>query len=147
MDLDTLEDQLRQAWIALPSGARISAATARRLACDAAIIPVVLGAPSEVLDIGQVDHEFTAAIRRAAWVRDGGRCAFPDCRNRPGELHHIRFRRHGGATSLANAAWVCPYHHWLAHEGGWTLHRQPTDGSYRWTGPNGQHRTRHLPAA
>jgi hypothetical protein len=143
MDLETLENQLRDAWIDLASGAKISAATARRLACNAGLIPAVLGRNGEVLDIGQADHEFTVAIRRAAWLRDGGRCAFPDCQNKPQELHHIKFRRHGGPTSLHNAAWLCNYHHWLVHEGGWTLHRTP-DNTYEWTGPRGQIRIRRL---
>jgi hypothetical protein len=143
MDLDTLENQLRDAWITLPDGGQISAATARRWACDAELIPVVLGANSEILDIGQADHEFTTAIRRAAYLRDDGRCAFPGCRGTVSELHHIVFRRHHGPTSLDNAAWLCTYHHWLAHEGRWTLQRQSVDGSYLWTGPHGQQKVRH----
>src|SRR3954452_4592248 len=43
MDLETLEGRLRDAWLTLPSGAQISAQTARRLACDAELVPVVLG--------------------------------------------------------------------------------------------------------
>ena len=144
LDWHTLENELTDRWHTLPDGATISPATARRLACDAALIPLVLGGTSEVLDIGVADHEFTAAIKRAAWIRDGGRCAFPDCRNRPADAHHIHFRRHHGPTSLDNCAWLCVFHHWLAHEGGWTLQRQPHDHSYLWTGPHGQHKIRHL---
>ena len=143
MDLETLEDELRAKNVTLPDGGTISAATARRLACKAGLIPVVLGGKSEVVDIGQVDHDFTVAIRRAAYLRDGGRCAFPKCRNPLEELHHIHFRRHGGATSLENAASLCAFHHWLAHEGGWTL-RRADHGGYLWIGPHGQRRERHL---
>ena len=141
MDLDTLLDQLRQQWIDLPTGATISAGTARRLACDAKLVPMVLGGAGEILDIGQADSEFTVAIRRAAYQRDHGRCAFPDCRNPVSELHHIVFRRHRGPTSIDNAAWLCSYHHWLVHEHNWTLTRLP-DSSYLWTGPQGQQRIR-----
>jgi hypothetical protein len=146
MDLATLESDLRDRWIALPDGGQISAAAARRLACDAALIPAVLGGASELLDIGQADHEFTTAIRRAAWLRDGGRCAFPGCRNRPAEAHHVTFRRHGGPTSVDNCAWLCAFHHWLAHEGGWSLKRDAS-GDYRWTGPYGHVRVRHIQRA
>jgi hypothetical protein len=145
--LETLENQLREKWLTLPDGAQISPQTARRLACDAEIIPVVLGRKSEVLDIGQADHEFTAAQRRAAWVRDGGRCAFPDCQGRVAELHHITFRRHNGPGVLTNAAWLCAFHHQLVHEGGWTLHRDPLNNAYLWTGPHGQQRIRKLRTA
>jgi hypothetical protein len=127
--------------ISLPSGATITADTARRLACDAEIIPVVLGRSSEVLDIGQADHEFTVAIRRAAYLRDHGHCAFPRCANRVVELHHIIFRRHRGPTSLDNAAWLCAFHHWLVHEGRWTLQRHAHSG-YLWTNPHGKQHTR-----
>ena len=144
LDWQTLDNELTDRWFTLPDGATISPATARRLACDASLIPVVLGGASEPLDIGVADHEFTTAIRRAAWLRQHGRCAFPDCRNRPADAHHITFRRHHGPTSLDNCAWLCTFHHWLAHEGGWHLQRQPHDGSFLWTGPHGQHKTRHL---
>jgi hypothetical protein len=146
MDFQTLENRLREQWITLPTGGQISADTARRLACDAEIIPMVLGSNGEPLDVGQANHEFTAAQRRAAYERDGGRCAFPNCRNQVVELHHIVFRRHGGPGTLDNAAWLCGYHHWLVHEGKWTLQRQP-DRSYLWTGPRGQQRIRHLSTA
>jgi hypothetical protein len=144
LDWQTLEHELTDRWLTLPDGATISAHTARRLACDAALIPVVLAGASEPLDIGVADHEFTAAIRRAAWIRDRGQCAFPDCRNRPADAHHIKFRRHHGPTNLDNCAWLCTFHHWLAHEGRWHLQRQPHDHSYLWTGPAGQQKTRHL---
>ena len=143
MDLETLENQLRERLITLPSGATISAATARRLACDAEIIPVVLGTKSEVLDIGEAGHEFTTAVRRAAYLRDGGKCAFPKCGNTVDELHHIVFRRNLGTNSLHNAAWLCAFHHWLVHEGGWTL-RRATHGGYLWTDPSGHQHERFL---
>src|SRR3954452_22604738 len=146
MDLETLEGRLREQWLTLPSGAQISAETARRLACDAGIVPIVLGSSGEILDIGKLDHEFTVSQRRAAWYRDGGKCAFPDCRNRPGQLHHIIWRSRLGPTSLDNAAWLCHFHHRLTHEGGWALERTP-DGHYLWTGPHGQQRIRELGTA
>jgi len=147
IDLETLENQLREKWVTLPDGAQISAATARRLACGAEIIPMVLGSNSEILDVGQANRDFTAAQRRAAYLRDRGRCAFPDCRGHVVELHHIHFRRHGGAGVLDNAAWLCAFHHYLVHEGGWTLQRDPADHSYLWTGPHGQQRRRQLSTA
>src|SRR4051812_33969996 len=52
MTLDSLLGKLEQAAL-LDTGERISAATARRLACEAGIIPAVLGGTSEVLDLGR----------------------------------------------------------------------------------------------
>ena len=144
--VELLEDRLREAWLTMPSGMRISAETARRLACDAEIVPVVLGSKSEVLDIGRSTREWTAAQRRAAYIEQGGRCAFPKCRRKCTDLHHIVWWSVGGRTSLDNAAWLCSYHHWLVHEGRWTLHRAP-DRSFVWTDTIGRQRRRHLPAA
>ncbi|MEJ2866117.1 hypothetical protein WCD58_33555, partial [Actinomycetospora sp. OC33-EN07] len=66
----------------LDSGAPVHPATLRRWACDADIVPIVLGAKSEPLDVGRLQRTVTDAIRRALNLRDGG-CAFPDCTRRP----------------------------------------------------------------
>jgi hypothetical protein len=74
----------------LDTGERLSATQVRRLACDAQILPAVLGGDGQVLDLGQSRRLFTRAVRRALMLRDGG-CAFPGC-DRPArwcEGHHI----------------------------------------------------------
>jgi hypothetical protein len=134
--LDVLESRAENAWATLGSGAHIGPETARRLACDAGVVPAVLGGQSEPLDLGRTTRVFSLGIRRAAWLRDGGRCAFPRCTRRTVDLHHIIHWAHGGASSLDNAAWLCAFHHWLVHEGGWTMRRH-VDGRYRWTSPTG----------
>jgi hypothetical protein len=60
----------------------ISAEAARRLARDAGVLSVLLGATGQPLDIGRASAIWPAAIRRAILVRDGG-CPFPGC-DRPG---------------------------------------------------------------
>ena len=50
----------------------ISIATARKLAADAELIPMVLGAPGEVLDVGRGQRLFTRAQRLALVERDDG---------------------------------------------------------------------------
>jgi hypothetical protein len=64
------------------TGVPLSAGLARRLACDATIIPIVLGAASEPLDVGRATRLIPPAIRRALIARDRG-CAFPGCRRPP----------------------------------------------------------------
>ncbi|MGO4587261.1 HNH endonuclease, partial [Arthrobacter sp. 2RAF6] len=54
----------------------VPAATLRTLACDADIIPVVLGSEGQVLDIGRASRVFPPQIRKAITARDKG-CAFP----------------------------------------------------------------------
>ena len=58
----------------LEHGGPISAGEARMLACDARIIPAVLGGASQVLDVGAASRSFPAAIRRAITLRDRGCC-------------------------------------------------------------------------
>jgi hypothetical protein len=114
----------------------ITAENARRIACDARIIPVVLGGDRQILDVGRARRGFTRGCRHAALVRDQHRCAFPRCRRSPKRFHHIKHWAHGGPSDLDNCAPLCEFHHWLVHEGGWSMSRQP--GGYAWTGPAGQ---------
>jgi hypothetical protein len=48
----------------------------RRLACDAQVVPLVLGSAGQVLDAGRSRRLATGPLRRALVVRDRG-CAFP----------------------------------------------------------------------
>jgi 5-methylcytosine-specific restriction protein A len=98
----------------------ISAATARRLASDAQIIPVVLGGESEPLDLGQSRRLFSEAQRRALAQRDGG-CVFTNCMAPPGwcEVAHLTAWAIGGPTDLRNGALMCPFHHRMFDHDGW----------------------------
>lgn len=137
--LETLEARIASAWAVLPSGAQIAPETARRLACDCEVIPVVLNGRN-IIDVGKRKRSFKAHVRRAAIVRDGDRCVFPSCRGRRYECHHIKHWAHGGCSDLENAAWLCFFHHWLVHEGGWSMWRE-ADGGYTFQSPAGKRRT------
>ncbi|HEX4654368.1 MAG TPA: DUF222 domain-containing protein, partial [Mycobacteriales bacterium] len=143
---EALINDLRDAWGRLPSGATVSPATARRLACDAELIPAVLGARGDVLDIAIGSRSFSTAVRRAAWLEQHGRCGFPGCRRRPVDCHHIIWWTHGGPSTLDNAAWLCAFHHWLIHERGWSMRREK-DRSFTFTDPVGLQYRRRTPAA
>jgi hypothetical protein len=106
------------------NGMPITPATARRQACDANLIPAVLGGASEVLDLGRSRRIFSRAQRRAAALRDGG-CVWPKCQAALArcELHHPTYWENGGKTDHHNSANVCPFHHWLVHHTNWTLTR------------------------
>lgn len=137
--LETLEARIASHWGQLPSGARIAPETARRLACDAECIPVVLRGRN-VIDVGKQRRTFSAEVRRAAIVRDGDCCVFPACRNPRYQCHHIKHWAHGGKSDLANAAWLCRFHHFLVHDGCWTMWRE-ADGGYTFQSPTGQRRS------
>ncbi|MCZ9880541.1 HNH endonuclease signature motif containing protein [Arthrobacter sp. B2a2-09] len=95
----------------------VPAATLRKLACDADIIPVVLGGEGQVLDIGRASRVFPAHLRKAITARDKG-CAFPGC-TMPApwcEAHHIEYWSRGGPTSTVNGTLLCSHHHHLIHK-------------------------------
>ena len=93
----------------------------RRVACDATIIPVVLGSKSEILDVGRARRLFTPGLLRALWLRDKG-CTISGCTAPPGwaDAHHIIHWVDGGKTNLLNGALLCGRHHTVAHQRGWT---------------------------
>jgi len=96
----------------------VSPGMARRLACEAAVIPAVLGSGSELLDLGRRSAVVSPALRRAVALRDK-RCRFPGC-DRPHawcDAHHVIHWADGGATSLANLILLCRRHHRLIHQG------------------------------
>ncbi len=98
----------------------ISPAAARRLACDARIIPVVLGGEGQPLDVGRSQRLVTVPQRRALAARDAG-CAFPGCDRPPAwcDAHHIIHWSDGGPTDLANLVLLCRHHHRRIHHDGW----------------------------
>jgi hypothetical protein len=120
MSLEALLEQVRGAGL-LDTDAALSPSAVRRLACEAGIVPMVLGARSEVLDLGYTQRLFTPAQRRALAVRDGG-CSFPDCTVPPQwcDAHHVVHWLFGGRTDLLNGALLCGRHHTVVHQRGLT---------------------------
>jgi len=120
MGLNELIDGLGSA--ALDTGGRLSAAEARCLACDATIIPMVLGSDSMPLDVGRHQRLASAALRDALGQRDQG-CAFPACQRAPRycHAHHIVSWLDGGETKISNMCLLCEYHHMLVHRQGWHI--------------------------
>ncbi|MGC4857321.1 DUF222 domain-containing protein [Micromonospora sp. DT4] len=106
----------------LDTGPQLTPETVRRLACDAAILPAVLGSAGQTLDVGRQRRLVTGPLRRALVLRDRG-CAFPGCDRPPRwcDAHHIRHWADGGDTSLANSVLLCGHHHRHVHRGEWTV--------------------------
>ncbi|MBO1766003.1 HNH endonuclease signature motif containing protein [Allobranchiibius sp. GilTou38] len=97
-------------------GEHLDAGTLRRLACDADLIPAVLGTESEPLDIGRAKRLFTGGLRTAIIHRDK-HCTFAGCDRPPDwcDAHHVRPWWAGGETNLGNAALLCARHHTIVH--------------------------------
>jgi len=119
----------------LEDGTALSAETFRRIACDCALVATA-GADTTSMTVGRRTRAIPPAIRRALQLRDHG-CRFPGCTHtRFLHGHHVRHWLHGGETSLANLLLLCPFHHHLIHEGGWTLDRDD-DGNWLFVAPTG----------
>lgn len=105
------------------TGQPITADNARRIACDAEILPVLLDSESRPLDVGRAQRSAPPHLRAALRARDGS-CAFPGCDHPPGtaEAHHIRHWADGGATSLPNLVMLCAHHHTVVHAQHWDIH-------------------------
>ncbi|MER7557246.1 DUF222 domain-containing protein [Nocardioides sp. NPDC126508] len=115
------------------NGTVMSAADARRMACNATIIPWVLGGDSEVLDAGRASRLFQPIQRKA--LRLQHKCCQADGCDVPPEwcdAHHLNPWAAGGKTDLKDGALLCLHHHRLAHNPAYVHERLP-DGTIRFT--------------
>ncbi|NLG56216.1 MAG: HNH endonuclease, partial [Rhodococcus sp.] len=112
---DNLRDQIGAAK--LDTGHDVSAAEARRIACGAGILPIVLDGQSQILDLGRSSRYFTEAQRTALATRYD-ECAAEGC-DRPyawTELHHENPWHSSGRTDLELAVPLCGFHHRRMHD-------------------------------
>ena len=112
----------RQATGVTDSGIVLAPSVLRQLACDADILPIVLGGDSQPLDVGRQRRTVTDTQRRALVARDRG-CVWEHC-NAPAlqcHAHHIEHWTDGGPTDLHNLALLCHLRHTHIHDTGWTL--------------------------
>ena len=100
----------------------ISAGTARRLAAEAQIIPMVLGGDSEILDLGVAQRLFSKAQKIAMAERFGG-CAWRNCQLPPShtEAHHVVWWGRSGESNLQNGVLLCSKHHHEVHRNNWMI--------------------------
>jgi hypothetical protein len=98
----------------LMDGTSVSPGELRMRACDADLVPVVLGTGSTVLDVGRRHRLAPPGLRLAVALRDGG-CAFPGCDTPMWhcDVHHIVPWQLGGPTNLGNLVALCRSHHRL----------------------------------
>ncbi|ELT42869.1 HNH endonuclease signature motif containing protein, partial [Arthrobacter nitrophenolicus] len=120
----------------------IPAAMARKLLADGAdsftrvLVDPRDGAP---LEIGRTSYRLTKAMRQALALRDG-KCTFPGCNNNAldNEADHLRAWQHGGTTGISNLAQLCPKHHRLKHNSGWTPTQATETEPPGWKSPTGR---------
>jgi hypothetical protein len=115
MDFDRLKDQVGAAE--LSTGDLVSASEAMRLACNADLVPLVLGGKAQPLHLGRARRLFSKEQRLAMGIRDG-HCRARGC-DLPAawcEAHHKRDWCRGGRTDLEDGVLLCPWHHHRAHD-------------------------------
>ncbi|HMJ77336.1 MAG TPA: DUF222 domain-containing protein, partial [Iamia sp.] len=123
----------------------ITAAEARRLACDANIHRVITRSDGSVLDYGRATRTISAALFSVLCLRDRG-CRYPGC-DRPAHTtdgHHIQHWIDHGQTAPDNLVLLCRRHHQVIHRPGWTIELRP-DATVVVVGPDGRRRTSHPP--
>ena len=106
----------------LLDGSTLPATTLRRMACDAKIIPTLLGSDGLPLDIGRTSRTIPPQLRTALNLRDKG-CAHPRCDRPPSfcDGHHVTHWADGGGTALDNLLLLCRRHHTDHHKGRYTI--------------------------
>ena len=125
IDLDRLRDGLGLAETS--TGDTLTAEQVRRLACQADLLPAVLGGKGEILDLGRKRRLSSPAQRKAMAVRDR-ECTTDGCTVPAAwtEAHHFKQPwSKGGKTDLADGKLLCPFHHHRAHDPGWDTHHHP----------------------
>jgi 5-methylcytosine-specific restriction endonuclease McrA len=136
VDAPALADPEQPGQSVLEDGARVSAQTSQRLACDASRVVMRHDPEGRVVEIGARTRTIPPALRRALHHRDRG-CRFPGCGVRVGQGHHIHHWAQGGPTTLSNLALLCRRHHRAVHEEGYHVARGP-DGALRFRRPDGR---------
>jgi Domain of unknown function (DUF222)/HNH endonuclease len=119
VDLETLRSGVAGAGEVLAgtqAGDLLAPETVRRLACDALIIPTVMGVAGAVVDLGRAERLFTLAQVRRLWLRDR-HCTYPGCTvpSSWADAHHLVHWADGGPSDLSNAALLCQRHHTIVH--------------------------------
>jgi Domain of unknown function (DUF222)/HNH endonuclease len=110
VDAPVLADSDQPGQSLLEDGARVSAETSRRIACDASRLVMQHARDGRVVEVAARSRTIPPAIRRALHHRDRG-CRFPGCGARLGQGHHIHHWANGGPTTLSNLAMLCRRHH------------------------------------
>jgi hypothetical protein len=112
--------------VQLDTGHTISAGQARRLACQAGILPMVLGGDSVPLDLGRTRRLHDRHQRLAIQHRDRT-CTTRGC-DAPAWLCHVHHDRpwsRGGHTTAADGRLLCPRHHQHVHDPAFETTRHP----------------------
>jgi hypothetical protein len=122
VDAATLSKQPGSGPAELEWAQPIPAETARRIACDCSVTPVLRDVESHQVEAGRTSRVIPAPMKRALVARDRG-CRFPGCDRPPAwtDGHHLKHWADGGPNLPFNLVLLCRRHHYRVHEEGWQL--------------------------
>ena len=103
----------------------VPGATVQRMACDSALVRVLVDAESARIDVGRAQRTAPPSTLRALRVRDRS-CVWPGCERSATwtTAHHVvEWVRDNGGTNVRTMLLLCYCHHWRVHEGGWQIAR------------------------
>ena len=143
VDAAALADPEQPGQSVLEDGARVSAETSQRLACDTSRVVMRHDEDGRTVEVGARTRTIPPALRRALHHRDQG-CRFPGCRRaaRRCEPDHVIPFSRGGPTAIWNLVSLCKHHHRVKHEARWGL-TMSRDGQCLWTDPFGRRYATH----
>ncbi|HYW27870.1 MAG TPA: DUF222 domain-containing protein [Terriglobales bacterium] len=115
-ELSTLRLEAGSRMAQLDWGPRVTGQTARRIAEDADITPVLVDGEGEILHVGRRTRTVSPRMRKALNLRDR-HCQAPGCDVEPERCvpHHVRHWVDGGPTTLPNLTLRCDVHHFRTH--------------------------------
>src|SRR5215470_8344571 len=93
-------------------GPLVTGKTARRIAEDADLTPVLVNGGGDILHVGRRTRTVPTRVRKALNLRDR-HCQAPGCEVEAErcEAHHLRYVADGGRSVLPNLRLYCPVHH------------------------------------
>jgi hypothetical protein len=111
-NLETLRLEPGSPMAQLDWGPLVTGRTARRIAEDADLTPVLVDGRSEILYVGRRSRTVSPRVRKALNLRDR-RCQAPGCEVAPElcEPHHLVHAADGGHSTLPNLRLYCRVHH------------------------------------
>ena len=127
--LDALRGQTDESGLT-DSGTELPPEIVRRMACDAEVIPMILGGPGGPADVGRIRRTVPKRLRRLLVARDR-HCRWPGCHEPASrcDAHHIIHWLDGGPTDLDNLVLLCHRHHHHLHQYGYKMVPQ-LDGTW-----------------
>ena len=132
IELDALRGRTDEMGLT-DAGVELPPHIVRRLACDAEVIPMILGSPGGPADVGRSARTVSLRLRRLLIARDR-HCQWPGCAEPPSrcDAHHVHHWIDGGPTDLDNLVLLCHRHHHHLHQHSHKMVPQP-DGTWTTT--------------